>query len=100
MCAMLMGVPAGNPVKFTMNVAVPPVMLLLASRVTSMVTVTVPLPVDSESVIGGFSFAGLMSAVKVGFVGLGLVGELLLLQPTATRASANVTMDSRFMHPL
>src|SRR5262245_30096063 len=81
MCAMLIGVPAGKPVKFTTKVAVPPVMLLFASRVTSNVIVAVPLPEPSESVTGGFSFAGRMSAVNVGFVGEAAVGELLLLQP-------------------
>src|SRR5262245_27806294 len=100
MCAMLIGVPAGKPCRFTTNVAVPPVMLLFASRVTSNVIVAVPLPVFSAFAIGGFSFAGRRSAVNVGLVGVdGPAGELLLLQPAAAMANARVTSDSRFMHP-
>src|SRR5689334_15447555 len=98
MCAMLIGVFGGNPVSVTTNVALPPVMVLFASRVTSNVMVAVPLPVDSASVTGGFSFDGFRSAVNVGFVGDADVGELLL-HPTAARASANVTRDNRFMRP-
>src|SRR3954469_372730 len=53
MWAMLIGVPAGNPDRFTTKVAVPPVTLLFASLVTSKVMVAVPLPVFSAFEIGG-----------------------------------------------
>src|SRR6184192_568125 len=76
MCAMLIGVPAGNPARLTMNVAVPPVTLPDASRVTLNVTVAVPLPDCSALLIGGFSLEGLSSAVKVGMTALGAVDEL------------------------
>src|ERR1043165_4794536 len=100
MCAMLIGVPAGKPCRFTTKLAVPPVTLLFASRVRSNVIVAAPLPVFSALLIGGFSFAGRRSAVNVGLVGVeGPAGELLLLQPTAASASAMVTMDNRFMNP-
>src|SRR6266508_6385530 len=77
MCAMLIGVPAGNPVRLTMNVAVPPVTLPLASLVTLNVTVVVPLPDCSALLIGGFSLEGLSSAVKVGMTALGAVDDEL-----------------------
>src|SRR5262245_40572109 len=76
MCAMLNGVPAGNPVKLTEKVTVPAVMLLAASRVTSKVIVAVPLPAASAPAIAGTSFAGLRAAVNVGLIALGLVGVL------------------------
>src|SRR6266540_7543060 len=75
-CAMLIGVPAGNPVRLTMNVAVPPVTLPLASLVTLNVTVAVPLPDCSALLIAGFSLEGLSSAVMVGMTALGAVDEL------------------------
>src|SRR5204863_3500041 len=62
---MLIAVVAGQPVMDTSNLAV----------VLVKVTVAVPLQVDSESVIGGFSFAAFRSALNVlATVGTG-VGE-------------------------
>src|SRR3954447_9200897 len=77
MCAALMGVPAGNPERFTTYVAVALVTLPAASLVVTSVTVAVPLPVASAPAITGTSFAGSRFAVNVGLVGVvGAVEEL------------------------
>src|SRR2546427_5381270 len=97
MCAMLIGVPAGNPVRFTTNVAVAAVMLFAESRVMSNVMVALPLPLASAPVIGGFSLDVRRSAVNVGLVGVGEVGVLLLPQPAAMSASAIEARVKRFI---
>src|SRR5436189_6171756 len=88
MCAALIGVFAGKPFRFTTNVADAAVMLPAASFVKSNVIVALPLPLDSAFVTGGTSFAGLRSAVKVGFVGDVVVGDEELVQPAANSATA------------
>src|SRR4030095_4727238 len=76
MCAMLNGVPAGNPRRLTTKVTFAEVTLPAASLVTSKVMVAVPLPVDSALVTGGTSFDGFRSAVKIDLSASGLVGVL------------------------
>src|SRR5947208_16071051 len=96
MCAALIGVPGGNPLKLTTNVAVPAVTFPAASFVTSKVIVAVPLPDASVPVIGGTSLAGRRSAVNVGLVGVVGDGDVDDLQPVAaTRAMA--TAAKRFI---
>src|SRR5438105_13081465 len=90
MCAMLMGVPAGKPDRFTTKVAVPAVMFPAASFVTSNVTVASPRHDDSAFVIAGTSFDGSSVAVKVGLLGVvvdGDVDELHEVDPTARMAA-------------
>lgn len=53
MCAALIGVPAGKPVKLTMNVAVAAVICPLEFVVVSNVIVARPLPDASALVTGG-----------------------------------------------
>src|SRR5215470_4958207 len=65
MCAMLIGVPAGNPLRFTANVAVAEVIFPDESFVVFRVIVAVPLPADSGPVIGGVSSDGRNAAVNV-----------------------------------
>jgi hypothetical protein len=89
--------PAGKPVRLTTKVTVAAVMLLAASLVTTIVIVALPDTVDSAFVIGGTSFAGDNVAVNVGLVGVVGVGELLLLQPAASRASTTAMGDRRFI---
>src|SRR5215813_2461033 len=76
MCAAVSAVPAGKPWKLPMNVPVAAVMLFAESRVTTNVIVMLPLPVDSVFVIAGTSFAGRMSTVNVGFVGVDVDGDV------------------------
>src|SRR6266487_1565536 len=87
MCAALTGVFAGKPLRFTTKVADAAVTLPAASFVKSNVIVTLPLPLDSAFVTGGTSFAGLRSAVKVGFTADAVVGDDEL-QPAANSATA------------
>src|SRR5262245_7584787 len=97
MCAMLKGVPAGNPVRLATKVTVPAVMLLAASRVTLKVIVAVPLPVASAPVIAGTSLAGLSAAVNVGFTGV-FEGSLDdLPHAAAPTASMAATTARRFI---
>src|SRR5262252_7593061 len=97
MCAMFTAEPAGNPCRFTTNVAVADVMFPAASFAVISVIEALPLTVDSALVIGGTSFAGNSVAVNVGLVGVGFVGVELLLQPTARTASATAIGDKRFI---
>src|SRR3954469_17072990 len=69
MCAMLIGVFAGNPDRFTTNVPVAAVTLPAASLVTTSVTVASPRPEASAPTMAGLSFAGNSVAVKEGLVG-------------------------------
>src|SRR5262245_23747820 len=71
MCAMLIGVPAGQPVILTVNVAVPPVTLPAASFVVSNTIFDVPLQLASALDIAGTSFEDSSVAVNVGFTVLG-----------------------------
>src|ERR1700687_6145777 len=64
MCEMRMLVVGGKPLSTISNFAVAAVILPVESWVVVIVTVVVPLPLASASVIGGFSFAGERSAVK------------------------------------
>src|SRR5258708_6538 len=75
MCAMLIGVFAGKPLRLTTNVAVPLLMVPDASVVRSNVTVAVPVPVFSPPTMVLVSFEGKSAAVKVGLVGVP-VGEV------------------------
>src|SRR5262249_24430612 len=97
MCAMLIDEPAGKPVRFTTKVAVAAVMLFAASLVVTNVIVAVPLTVDSAFVIGGTSLAGDNAAGNVGLVGVVGVGELLLPQAAASRASTIAMGGRRFI---
>src|SRR5262245_60150475 len=65
MCAMLIGVPAGNPLRFTTNVAVAEVTLPDESFTAFRVMVAVPVPADSGPVTGGVSSDGRSAAVNV-----------------------------------
>src|SRR6478672_3496668 len=98
MCAMLMGVPAGKPVRLTVNVAVPPVTLPAASFVVSNTIVALPLPVDSALLTGGTSLAGRRSAVNVGLTGVGAVSDFE--QAAEVTASAARRITKRFMRVL
>src|ERR1044071_7774348 len=94
---MLIGVPAGNPVRVTTKVAVPDVMLPAESFVTSNVIVAVPLPVDSALLTGGTSFAGLRVAVNVGLVGGLFDGEFDELHAAVPMAMAATRTVRRFI---
>src|SRR5436309_12970009 len=98
MCAILIGVPGGKPLRFTTNVAVTAVMLPAESRVRSKVIVELPAPVDSAPLIGGFSFDAFRSAVNVGF-GCDDAddGDESLLHADATNASARMARVKRFI---
>src|SRR6185503_21252261 len=74
MCAMLIGVFAGNPASCATKVAVAAV-IVVPLVVVSNVIVTLPLPDDSAFVIGGFSLAGDSTAVNVGRTVLGEVDD-------------------------
>src|SRR5713226_106159 len=98
MCAALIGVPAGNPVRVTANVAVEAVTLPAASFVTSNVTVAVPLPLASAPTIGGFSLAGDNVAVKTGLTEtVGFATDDELPQPAVRTPSARAMTDRRFI---
>src|SRR5262245_54307134 len=87
MCAMLIGVPAGNPLTFTANVAVAEVTFPEPSFTTLSVMLAVPLPVDSTPVTGGVSSDGLSVAANVCVLfPEGVLGELSLLLHAATAA--------------
>src|SRR5258708_7763966 len=97
MCAPVIGVPGGNPVTLTTNVAVPLVMVPLASLVTSNVTVTVPVPVFSPPTTPPVSLDGSSAAVNVGFVGV--VGEVdeELPHEAANNATPTIKTLKRFI---
>jgi hypothetical protein len=95
---MLIGVLAGNPDRFTTNVAVAAVTFPALSLVVTIVTVEVPLPVASAPTIAGFSFAGNSVAVNVGFVGaVGVVEDEP--QPETRTPKATHRRDRRFIEP-
>jgi hypothetical protein len=93
----VIGVPAGNPLRFTTNVTADVRMLPAASLVTLKVIVAVPVPPASELLIGGTSFAVESAAVNVGCVGEVVVGAEEFEQPTANNASAEANRDWRFI---
>src|SRR5438045_4384532 len=71
MCEIVIIVVAGNPLSTISNLAFAPMSFPVESFAVKSVTVAVPLPLASASVIGGFSSAGDRSAVKTkGFAGL------------------------------
>src|SRR5438067_1965264 len=96
MCAMLIGVPAGNPCMFITKVTDAAVMLPAASLVVLNVIVALPLPLASAPLMGGFSFAGESAAVKVGCVGDGEDGELLP-HAAAKNEAAMASTNMRFI---
>src|SRR5436190_3769725 len=99
MCAMLIGVPAGKPDRFTTKVAVAAVTLPAPSFVVTIVTVAVPEPAASAPTIAGTSLAGSRFAVKVGFVGVvGAAGDELP-QPDTRIPKAAHRIDKRFIGP-
>jgi hypothetical protein len=80
----------------TTNVAEAAVTLPPASFVVTRVMDAFPCATDSALLIGGFSFAGEICAVKVGFVGAVDDGEVEEeLQPTANRAAATANAERR-----
>src|SRR6476620_7083714 len=86
---------AGNPDKLTWKVTLALATLLLESRVTLAVTVTVPLPVESALVIGfGRSFAGNSCAVKTMVFGLVFDGCVLVLVPPHAAVSTTSATNS------
>src|SRR4051794_36958125 len=92
---MLIGVPAGKPVRLTTKVAVAAVMLPAASLVVTNVIVDVPLPLASAPVMAGTSFAGDSVATNVGLVGVvGAVEDEP--QPDTNTPRAN-SRDNRFI---
>ena len=99
---MLIGVPAGKPLRFTTKVAVAAVTLPALSFVVTIVTVAVPVPVASRRRSAGTSFAGDSVAVNVGLVGV--VGDVddELPQPAAhtpratTAGRTSVSSDNSF----
>src|SRR5262249_176474 len=95
MCARLIGVPAGKPVRFAVNDAVADVMFPEASFMTLSVMVAVPAPADSAPVTGGVSSDGLSAAVKV-YVAFaeGELGELL------SEHAPNVERETTSAHAL
>src|SRR5437667_11642573 len=100
MCAMLIGVPAGNPLRLTTNVAVEVVMLPAASFVTSNVIVAVPVPLASAPTMGGTSLAGDSAAVKTGWretVGFPVADVEFFVHPAARSTSAIAGTDRRFI---
>src|SRR5664279_5671256 len=99
MCEMLIGVPAGNPDRFTTNVAVADVTLPAVSLVVTMVTVTLPVPDASAPTMAGTSFAGNSVAVNVGLVGVvGAVDDELPQADTRTPRVTNKA-EKRFIGP-
>src|SRR6185369_5811071 len=97
MCAMLIGVPAGNAERFTTKVAVADVTLPALSFVVTSVTVASPRPDASAQTMAGFSFAGNNVAVNVGLVGVvGAAGESLPQADTRT-PRATVKRDKRLI---
>src|SRR5471032_1407349 len=96
---MLIGVPAGNPERFTTNVADAAVTLPALSFVVTIVTVAVPLPVASAPTIAGTSFAGSSVAVNVGFVGDVVAAVDELPQPDTRTPRATMSRDKRFIRP-
>src|SRR5438093_12250466 len=88
MCAILIGVPGGKPLRLTTNVALAAVTLPAALRVRSKVTVALPPPVASASVMAGLSFDARSSAENVGFGSADGDEAVSLVQADATHASA------------
>src|SRR5882724_5454610 len=97
MCARLIGVFAGNPLRVMTNVAVAAVIWADALTVVSIVIVTEPLPTDSAPLIGGTSLAGDSVAVNVGLAAavVGAVDELP--HPAAKSASDATRTGSPFI---
>src|SRR5437667_5263043 len=85
-----MTVVAGKPLRVTSSLAFEPMILPVESFAVKIVTVAVPLPLASASVIGGTTFAGERSAVKTNWfctVGAG-VGVGAAVVATATGLAA------------
>src|SRR5438046_6886284 len=85
-----MTVVAGKPLRVTSSFAFEPMILPVVSFAVKIVTVAVPVPLASASVIGGTTFAGERSAVKTNWfctVGAG-VGVGAAVVATATAAAA------------
>src|SRR5262245_13039247 len=80
---------AGNPCALNVQLAVPPVMLLLASRVTFRVTVALPVALESALVTGGTSFAAVNCAVKMRVFGFADGAGVLLSLPQAAIVTAH-----------
>src|SRR5437762_8537534 len=112
MCEMVIIVVVGNPLRTISNLAYAPMSFPVESFAVKSVTVAVPLPLASASVIGGFSFVGDRSAVKTKvFAGLAAaVGAALVaagdavaapepapLQAAATRPASESAIRTRFM---
>src|SRR5260221_5746 len=95
MCAILIGVPAGKLLRFTTNVAVAAVMLFAESRVTSNVIVALPVPADSELVIGGTSLDVRRAAVNVGLA-RGDGEAVALPQPALDKPVSTTAARGRF----
>ena len=97
MCAILIGVPGGKPLRLTTNVALAAVTLPAALRVRSKVTVALPPPVASASVMAGLSFDARSSAENVGFGCEDGDEAVSLVQADATNASAIAEKTKRFI---
>src|SRR5262245_5957251 len=96
---MLMGVPAGNPLRFTTNVAVAEVTFPDESCTAFSVMVAVPPPADSAPVIGGTSSDGRSAAVNVCVpFQEGALGESLFVHAdTAARDTTNANVVTYFI---
>src|SRR5471032_766240 len=99
MCAMLIGVFAGNPERLTTKVAVAAVTFPAPSFVVTIVTVAVPLPAASPPTIAGTSFEGDSAAVKVGFVGVVVAAVDELPQPDTRTPRATKRRARRYIEP-
>src|SRR5438874_2582768 len=113
MCEMVIIVVVGNPLRTISNLAFAPMIFPVESFAVKSVTVAVPLPLASASVIGGFSFAGDRSAVKTKvFAGLAAAdgaelvaaaaGDAVAPEPAppqaaATRPASESAIRTRFM---
>src|SRR5438552_13965908 len=86
-----MTVVAGKPFRVTSSLAFEPMILPVESFAVKIVTVAVPLPLASASVIGGTTFAGDRSVVKTNWicwVGVGAGGGGAADVATAAGAAA------------
>src|SRR5438445_5202374 len=112
MCEMVIIVVAGNPLRTISNLAFAAMSFPVESFAVKSVTVAVPLPVASASVIAGFSFAGDRSAVKTNvFAGLAVGAEVVAAatgdvvaapepappQAAATRPASESAIRTRFI---